>query len=48
VDVLAYILQVLGHAAGDTELGTDSPAMKRSIEMQPRVAISPEGRGLPE
>lgn len=35
VDVTAYILQVLGYPAGDTELTADSPALARSIERQP-------------
>lgn len=32
LDVMAYVLQVLKHPAGSTELTADSPAMKRSIE----------------
>jgi mono/diheme cytochrome c family protein len=32
LDVMAYVLQVLKHPAGNTELTADSPAMKRSIE----------------
>lgn len=32
LDVMAYVLQVLKHPAGTTELTADSPAMKRSIE----------------
>jgi cytochrome c len=34
LDVTAYILQVLRYPAGDTELSTDSPIMKRGIERQ--------------
>ena len=32
LDVTAYVLQVLKHPAGNTDLTADSPAMKRSIE----------------
>jgi mono/diheme cytochrome c family protein len=32
LDVMAYVLRVLKHPAGTTELTADSPAMKRSIE----------------
>jgi mono/diheme cytochrome c family protein len=32
LDVMAYVLQVLKHPAGNTDLTADSPAMKRSIE----------------
>jgi S-disulfanyl-L-cysteine oxidoreductase SoxD len=32
LDVMAYVLQVLKHPAGTTDLTADSPAMKRSIE----------------
>ena len=32
VDVMAYVLQVLKHPAGNTDLTADSPAMKRGIE----------------
>lgn len=32
LDVMAYVLQVLKHPAGNTELTADSPALKRSIE----------------
>ena len=32
LDVMAYVLQVLKHPAGNTELTADSPAMKRNIE----------------
>jgi quinoprotein glucose dehydrogenase len=32
LDVMAYVLQVLKHPAGSTDLTADSPAMKRSIE----------------
>ena len=32
LDVIAYVLQVLKHPAGTTDLTADSPAMKRSIE----------------
>ena len=32
LDVTAYILQVLKYPAGNTELSTDSPGMKRNIE----------------
>ena len=32
LDVIAYVLQVLKHPAGNTDLTADSPAMKRSIE----------------
>lgn len=34
LDVTAYILQVLKYPAGNTELRTDSPLMKRGIERQ--------------
>jgi len=32
LDVMAYVLQVLKHPAGNTDLTADSPVMKRSIE----------------
>ena len=32
LDVIAYVLQVLKHPAGTTDLTADSPAMKRNIE----------------
>jgi mono/diheme cytochrome c family protein len=32
LDVMAYVLRVLKHPAGNTDLTADSPAMKRSIE----------------
>ena len=32
LDVFAYVLQVLKHPAGTTDLTADSPAMKRNIE----------------
>ena len=32
LDVMAYVLQVLKHPAGNTDLTADSPAMKRRIE----------------
>ena len=32
LDVMAYVLQVLKHPAGATDLTADSPAMKRGIE----------------
>jgi mono/diheme cytochrome c family protein len=32
LDVMAYVLQVLKHPAGNTDLTADSPAMKQSIE----------------
>jgi len=32
LDVMAYVLQVLKHPAGTTELTADSPALKRNIE----------------
>ena len=32
LDVMAYVLQVLKHPAGTTDLTADSPALKRSIE----------------
>ena len=32
LDVMAYVLQVLKHPAGNTDLTADSPAMKRGIE----------------
>jgi mono/diheme cytochrome c family protein len=35
VDVMAYILQVWRYPAGATELGSESPTMKRPIERQP-------------
>lgn len=32
LDVMAYVLQVLKHSAGNMDLTADSPAMKRGIE----------------
>jgi mono/diheme cytochrome c family protein len=32
LDVMAYVLQILKHPAGNTDLTADSPAMKQSIE----------------
>ena len=34
VDVIAYVLQVLGYPEGDAELTPDSPALARGIERQ--------------